>query len=240
MVRAALFDLDDTLFDHRRSARAALARVHETFAHSVAFEAFERHHTRYLEEMHIEVLAGRIDLDEARRERFRRVFRALGLELTDAETSNAAAAYRSGYLSARRATEGAAALLAAVHARARVAIVSNNLLEEQRDKLQFCGLETFVDALVVSAEAGISKPDPGIFHLALERVGVAATDAVMLGDSWAADITGAKAAGIRAVWFNPCHQPRPAGGITDADVDEIASLLPVERVLPILLDPSHL
>jgi len=233
MPPAVLFDLDDTLFDHRQSSRAALAQVHGVFANSVAFDAFERHHTRYLEEMHIEVLAGRIDLDEARRERFRRVFRALGLDLTDEQTSAAAAAYRSGYVLARRPMDGAAELLAAVHATSRVAVVSNNLLEEQREKLQFIRLDSFVDALVVSEEAGVSKPDPGIFRIALDRLGVDAADAVMVGDSWAADIVGARAAGIRAIWFNPLGAVRPSDDLSG--VEEIRSFVPVEQALNAIL-----
>jgi FMN phosphatase YigB (HAD superfamily) len=51
--KAVLFDLDDTLFDHRGSARAALSAVHRLFAPSVDFAAFERHHARYLEAMHL-------------------------------------------------------------------------------------------------------------------------------------------------------------------------------------------
>jgi HAD superfamily hydrolase (TIGR01549 family) len=240
MPRAVLFDLDDTLFDHRRSAGAALANVHQIFAPSVAFDAFERHHTRYLEEMHIEVLAGRIALDEARRERFRRVFGALGLSIEEDQTDAVATAYRAGYLIARRATEGAAELLAAVHPRARIAIVSNNLLDEQREKLQFCGLDRFVDALIVSEEAGIAKPDPGIFQLALDRVGASATDAVMVGDSWAADIVGATRAGVHAVWFNPARAARPTGDRDIAGIEEIVSLTPVEPLLPLLLGTSRL
>jgi YjjG family noncanonical pyrimidine nucleotidase len=234
MVRAVLFDLDDTLFDHHRSAGAALARVHERFAGSVAFEQFEAHHIRYLEEMHIEVLAGRVDLDEARRERFRRVFAALGLEMDDEAVAGAASAYRSGYLAERRAMDGAAELLAALAPRVRIGIVSNNLLDEQREKLEFCALAPYVDALVVSGEVGISKPDPGIFHIALERLGVSAGEAVMVGDSWAADIVGARRAGIRAIWFNPWRHPRPTDP-ADADVLEIGSLVPAGRVVPLLL-----
>jgi putative hydrolase of the HAD superfamily len=232
MARAVLFDLDDTLFDHRQSARAALARVHEVFAPSVQFDAFERHHIRYLEEMHVEVLAGRIGLDEARCERFRRLFRLLGVELSEAQTWEAAGAYRSGYLDARRPMAGAADLLSAVHSRARIAIVSNNLFAEQRDKLEFCGLAPYVDALVVSEEAGISKPAPEIFHLALTRVGVEASNAVMLGDSWAADVDGARRAGIRAVWFNPLGAAQPGSGAIA--IDELRALTPVADALRIL------
>ncbi len=234
MVRAVLFDLDDTLFDHHRSAAAALARVHARFAGSVAFEHFEAHHIRYLEEMHVEVLAGRIDLDEARRERFRRVFAALGLQISEPAVAAAASSYRSGYLEERRATAGARELLQALAPRVRIGIVSNNLLDEQRDKLEFCALDGYVDALVVSGDVGISKPQPGIFRIALERLGAAAGDAVMVGDSWAADVVGAQRAGIRAIWFNPLRRPKPAHSEGD-EVLELDSLTPAERVVALLL-----
>ena len=227
MPRAVLFDLDDTLFDHRRSARAALDAVHQAFAPSVAFDEFERHHAHYLEEMHLEVLAGRLSLDDARRQRFRRVFAALGVPLTDAEVDRAASAYRGGYVTARRAIDGAAELLAALAPRYRIAIVSNNLLDEQRDKLAYCRLDAHVQALVVSEEAGVSKPEPAIFRLALGRLGVGAADAVMVGDSWSADVVGAVAAGIRPIWFNPLGLPRPA---EPPGVAEIRSLTPAAEV----------
>jgi putative hydrolase of the HAD superfamily len=196
------------------------------------FLEFERHHTRYLEEMHIEVLAGRIGLDDARRERFRRVFAALGLALDARETDTVASAYRSGYVSARRPLDGAADLLAAVRRHARIAIVTNNLLDEQRDKLEYCGLAQFVDALVVSDDVRVSKPDPRIFEIALERVESGADEAVMVGDSWANDIAGARAAGIRAVWFNPARRPMPQD---PPGVAQIHALTPVDDVVAVLL-----
>lgn len=232
MPRAVLFDLDDTLFDHHRSARAALAGVHAAFASHVAFEDFERHHIRFLEEMHIEVLAGRAPLDDARRERFRRVFAALGLEIDEGTTDAVASAYRDGYMAARRAMDGGAALLAELSPHARIAIVTNNLLEEQQDKLRYCGLASFVDALVASEDVGVSKPDPAIFQIALDRLGASREQAVMVGDSWPADIAGAHAAGIRAVWFNPQRLPRPSN---EYDVEEIHSLKPAPDVAARLL-----
>src|SRR5207248_6567894 len=98
-----------------------------------------------------------------------------------------------------------------------------NLFEEQRDKLEYCGRARFVDALVVSEEAGVLKPDPAIFQIALARLGADAAHAVMVGDSWAADVAGARAAGIRAIWFNPSGKPIPAD---PPDVAEIRALSP--------------
>jgi HAD superfamily hydrolase (TIGR01549 family) len=206
-----LFDLDDTLFDHQRAARAALAVVHAQHAafRRWVFEEFALAHAGFLEELHESVMAGSIGIDEARVERFRRLFAASGVQAEQACLASTAVAYRGAYLAARGPIDGAVRLLAALKSRVQIGVVSNNLLDEQRGKLRCCGLEPFVDALVVSEEAGVSKPDPAIFAIALDRLGCEAADAVMVGDSWIADVQGARAAGIRAIWINRAGRPMP-------------------------------
>jgi HAD superfamily hydrolase (TIGR01549 family) len=232
VIRAVLFDLDDTLFDHRGASRAALAEVHRRHATGSEFAAFERHHARILEELHLEVLAGARDLDDARRERFRRVFAEIGIELSAEDAVGVAAAYRAGYLPSWRAVEGARDLVAAIGERARVGVISNNLMEETRDKLAFCDLAPLVSTVVVSGDERISKPDPRIFHVALDRLGVTCDEAVMFGDSWAADIIGAARAGIRPVWFNPTRKPKPPDPV---GVEEVFALAPVDALVSLLL-----
>ncbi|HXG62783.1 MAG TPA: HAD-IA family hydrolase [Planctomycetota bacterium] len=61
------------------------------------------------------------------------------------------------------------------------------------------GLDRLVDFLVISAEAGARKPDPRIFREALARAGVAAAEALHVGDLADEDVEGALAAGLRAV-----------------------------------------
>lgn len=210
-IRAVLLDLDDTLFDHQHCAREALLGVrglHEGLA-SVDAAALERAHARILEELHLEVLAGRVDLDAARVERFRRLYLDAGINADAELATQAAAAYRAGYIQARKPVDGAAAFLEAIRARATVVIVSNNLLHEQQEKLRGCDLDRHIDVLVVSEEVGVSKPAARIFEVALARAGARASEAVMVGDSWANDVEGARAAGIRAVWFNRDGRPSP-------------------------------
>jgi HAD superfamily hydrolase (TIGR01549 family) len=237
MTTAVLFDLDDTLFDHHFGSRAALAAVracHPAFG-AMPFDDLEQAHTGLLDELHAEVMLGRVPLDVARRERFRRLFAVAGVAAADDLVQRAAATYRDRYREVRRAVPGAAALLPLVKARARVGIVSNNLFEEQQDKLRACGLEPWIDTLVVSERAGVSKPDPAIFFLALDRLGCAAHEAVMIGDSWSADIAGARAAGIRAIWFNR-HGAAPQA--LDPPPAELHSLEPAETALDIIFEPA--
>jgi putative hydrolase of the HAD superfamily len=211
-IQAVLFDLDDTLFDHQFCSRTALAVVrsmHPSLG-AIAVDVLEASHSRILETLHADVMVGRIPLDTARVERFKQLYETAGVAADATLATRTAAAYRDAYIDARQAIAGAATLLAAVRARAKVAIVSNNLLEEQRDKLRHCGLDEFCDVLVVSEEFGVSKPDPRLFEIALGRLGCEAADAVMVGDSWRADVMGALAAGIRPIWFNRNATAPPA------------------------------
>ena len=230
-VTAVLFDLDDTLFDHAHCARTALGAIRASHASLSAIDPLqlEQTHSHILEELHGDVAVGRLSLDVARTERFRRLFRSAGFEPDDALSAATAAAYRQSYITSRRAVEGAAALLEGVRVHARVGIVTNNLVAEQREKLRDCGLDRHIDVLIASEEAGVSKPDAAIFALALERLGCAAHEAVMVGDSWENDIVGAQSAGIRAVWFNP-HGEQPP----DAGVAVLRAFVPVRRALEVI------
>jgi putative hydrolase of the HAD superfamily len=81
---------------------------------------------------------------------------------------------------------------------ARLAVVSNWDVS-LHDVLERTGLRGLVDAVVISAELGVAKPDPAIFRAALERLGVTASDAMHVGDSLETDVAGARAAGVEAV-----------------------------------------
>ena len=232
VLRGVLFDLDDTLFDHHQGARTALQQVHAAHAafRATPFEAFERAHADHLEALHLQVLSGALDIDAARIERFRRLLVEAGAGAEDAAA--AAALYRQSYISARPAVAGAHDLLAALRARVRIAVVSNNLLAEQQQKMSQCGLTPLVDALIVSEDVGFTKPDRRIFAIALERLGLQPEDAVMVGDSWPADIVGARQAGIAAVWFNPRRLAVPD---PDLKVPELHSLHPVDQAIDVIV-----
>jgi putative hydrolase of the HAD superfamily len=81
---------------------------------------------------------------------------------------------------------------------ARLAVVSNWDVS-LHDVLERTGLRRLVDAVVISAELGVAKPDPAIFRAALERLDADVAGAVHVGDSLEADVAGARAAGLEAV-----------------------------------------
>lgn len=80
----------------------------------------------------------------------------------------------------------------------RTGLVSN-ASELARRVLGNLDMERLFDAVVISDEVGVRKPDPRIFMIALDRVGVSPPRAVFLGDRPATDLAGAARAGIRGV-----------------------------------------
>lgn len=232
-VRAVLFDLDDTLFDHRHSCRSGLAAVQQDFQRlqEIPLDDLERDYMNLLEELHAKVLQGVIAPEEARAERFRRLFLQTGKEVSPATAEVWAQSYQKAYRAARRPVPGAIPLLRRLEPMAKVAIVSNNLVEEQREKLRCCGLHQFIDCLVVSEEVGAVKPEPAIFEEVLNRLRCGAQEAVMVGDSWIEDISSAHGVGIRPVWLNRYGRlcPDQTLGV------EINSFEPVDEVLDVIL-----
>ena len=119
-----------------------------------------------------------------------------------------------GLLAALRfqAFPDAARALAAVRAAGveRVVVVSNwdaSLAEV----LERAGLGSCVDAVVTSAETGAAKPAPKIFAVALAAAGIAAAQAIHVGDSLTEDVAGARAAGVPAVLLDRDGTGGPEG-----------------------------
>ena len=111
------------------------------------------------------------------------------------------------YRVAERAVPGAHELLAALkRAGYPMFIVSNNTRVEQEGKLARLGFDHFFDALIVSGDHPFAKPDPRLFSVALDVSGVEASEAVHVGDSYANDVVGAQASGIRSIWFDRVGQ----------------------------------
>jgi putative hydrolase of the HAD superfamily len=231
-VRVVLSDLDDTLFDHMHATRSSLAEVREAtpgLSHW-SLDDLEATHRDLLETMHVEVLAGRVSIDDARAERFDRLMTAAGMPHTREHAVGVAQVYRRAYEHVWRAVPGALPLVKAIRqAGVKLVIVTNNVVHEQTIKLDRCGLAAYVDALVTSEGVGVAKPDPRIFEVALAEAGATADEAVMIGDAWATDIDGARAAGVRAVWLNRFGAPHP-----DPSVPQLRSLESTADVLRML------
>lgn len=82
--------------------------------------------------------------------------------------------------------------------------------------------ETIVDSFLV----GVDKPDPKIFHIGLDRLGVAPAEAMYVGDLYEVDVIGARRAGLTPVLYDP-HNMYPE----KSDCRKITSLMELGRVV---------
>src|SRR5690606_4137899 len=86
------------------------------------------------------------------------------------------------------------------------------------------GLADYFRFALCAEELGIGKPDPHPFQTALQHAGLDAAQAVHIGDHPGDDIAGAKAAGLRAIWFNPQGKDWSGEVEPDAQIQSLAEL----------------
>jgi len=176
-------------------------------------------------------MAGELTLDDARRQRFLEFLKWAGSDVDREQADAAAELYRQTYNDTQRLVPGAHELLESLRPEIRIGIVTNHVRAEQLKKIDRCKLNGLFESLVVSEDVGAPKPDPLMFQTALKELNCGASEAVMIGDSWEADIEGATALGIRSVWLNryghECPDPTTA--------TEINSLEPIDRIRQLIL-----
>ena len=245
-----LFDLDDTLFDHRRSAHIALQAVHAAHAADLPFVPFAEEHARVLEVYHGRFLSGELSLDEARAARMIEAFATFARHISHEQSLAIADIYRREHRGNRALVPGARELLDALAGKARLGLITNNSVAEQFDKLRTLKIAHYFDSIVISEDVGVTKPDKRIFDIALERLGAKAYETVMVGDNLHIDIHGALNANIAAVWLKrSMHEvnsqtPAPArlreqkcpktpanAGVSKMNPVEINSLVPTAEAL---------
>jgi putative hydrolase of the HAD superfamily len=112
-------------------------------------------------------------------------------------------------------------ILQALREKYKLGLVTNGAPDLQREKLQGSKLGVFFDVVIIAGEVGIGKPDPRIFDLLCERLNVGPETAIVVGDSLGRDISGAQRAGLRAIWLNRDNRER--NGLVNPDY-EVESL----------------
>lgn len=201
---AILFDLDDTLYDHQYSTRQgldALVQRHPVMK-SVSIDVLEERFSTTLERTHSAMLAGELTQDAAREIRFCELFESFGISLTKHQALDEYRKYRTDYDQNCQVVRGSHELLRRLRKLdLHLAIITNNIVAEQKAKLRKLDLHQYFDVLAISEEVGVTKPEPLIYQVTLDRLGLQISDVVMVGNSLSTDIAGAVAIGMRSVWL---------------------------------------
>ncbi len=221
---AVLFDLDDTLTSRQHSIERFVHRFADHFASRL--ESLDRDAVRTA------ILAADGDGYASRR--------AMASELVerllwcDAPSAEEIVTYWNAvFPTCAVLSAGALATLRQLRARSvRLGLITNGAVAVQRAKITALGIREYLEVLVISAAVGIEKPDPRIFRLALDRLGIAPERAWFVGDHPINDVRGATAAGLTPVWLRgriawPSDAVPPRHQITT--LEQLAALVPAEE-----------
>ena len=221
MIKAVLFDVDDTLFDYRTSSRAGILGYLAALGKTAGDAAYDRWRELELAE-YARFLNGELTFKGQRRERARGM---AGRALTDAEADAWFEGYRAHFEEAWTIYADVPPALDAL-GRYRLGVVTNSDTAYQQDKLARLGIGHAFGAVVGIDRAGASKPDPAAFHAGCAALGVAPTEAAYVGDLLDIDALGASAAGLRGIWLDRISgEPAPAGVPRVTSLTELPALL---------------
>lgn len=232
-----LFDLDDTLHDDTYAYTNAAEEVAREVAAEHGIDALALK-AAYIAEAEgfwhrLSPLDLKVKLASLRASMWQAALESVGLG--DAHLAHRSAerynAYRVKYFTL---FPGAVTLLWSLRERGiKLGIVTNGLSETHREKIALLQIGEYFDAIFLSDEVGMVKPDPLLFAHACRTLGGAPAHAAMVGDRYDRDIRGAMDAGLYTIWLNVRNEELPPGAAPpDATCSSIG------EVSRILLEPA--
>lgn len=238
MYKAVFLDWDDTLGDWCQAACHSQQDIYDKYRLSEFFPTFEAYYAAY-ETHNVDLWrqysVGQITRSFLHRDRFLwpMVQQLGGMEILFQSPKLIDMADRMGAdfleLTNRYFTllPGAKELVEYLAARYPLTIISNGFVEVQYYKLAHSGLQSRFQHILISEEVGINKPMPGIFEQALKCNGVNKDEAIMIGDSYYSDISGAQNAGIDQLWVRFPDRVKNEGEHATYEVESLAQVMDI-------------
>lgn len=203
MYKYVFLDLDDTIWDFHANARLSLQDMFEDRKLYKYFSDFNEFFDIYAKK-NIELWEaygkGEITKEFLMAERFRYPLAKMGVD--DLELAEAIGIQYLDILPTKTTLMPyAEELLDYLYPKYPLTIISNGFVEVQYKKLKSTNIERYFSHVVLSESAKALKPDKKIFEYALTLNNAKASEAIMLGDSYEADIKGAINANIDQIYY---------------------------------------
>lgn len=226
MITTIFFDLDDTLFDFKKSESEAIKK---TFI-SLEIEPSDDNANLYssINKSCWEALErGEITRNELLTKRFDMLFSALSVERDSAEAKSI---YEKNLAHSVFFIEGAEELIKDLSLKYSLYITTNGSATVQNSRLDISGIRKHFKGIFISEEIGFNKPSAHFFAYVLDKIPFAEkSEMLIVGDSPSSDILSGKNIGIKTCLFNP----KKATAQPKADY-EIYSLRELKNLLLIL------
>ena len=224
MVKAVLFDVDNTLLDFNASAKEAIKAAFN----ELGLDFSDRVMDVFLRLN--EVLWQRIEKKEMTREdlhnvRWKTIFNELHI---DADGLNMERLFLKHLKDYAIPIDGAQDIIKYLSAKYDIYTASNAPYLQQVNRLTISGIMPYIKRIISFESQGIYKPQKRYFEQCLKEMSPAKSDEIVLiGDSLSADMRGGKDVGFTTVWFNPSGKVAPEGlcDFTVKSLSEIKNIL---------------
>lgn len=198
-------DLDDTIYDFSSASREAFMETYELLHYDRFFDSFNHYYSIYepynLELWHI-YGEGKITKEELNKRRYSYPLEVVGIK--DQELADTFCREALGRIPTKnRLIDGAIELLEYLRPKYNMYILSNGFKELQSHKMRTAGIDKYFDALILSEDIGVNKPNRELYEYALEKTGSKLEESIMIGDMFETDIVGAANIGMEQIYFNP-------------------------------------
>lgn len=206
------FDLDHTIWDFDRNAEETLHELYHTYKlknlglHSpdLFIAIYTENNHRLWADYHL----GKISKEELRQTRFSKTFIDLGMH-PDLVPNGFEDDYVRICPTKTNLFPEAHETLAYLQEKYILHIISNGFKESTELKIELTDLAKYFQNIIISEVVGFNKPDSTIFQHALDEAEAQVAHSLMIGDSLEADVRGALAFGMDAIYFNPDRKEKP-------------------------------
>ncbi|WP_456272677.1 HAD family hydrolase [Bacillus sp. AK031] len=212
-MKAILFDLDRTLHDRDASVLRFLKAQHQSLNELQTAGVPSSYIDRFIE---LEC-KGYVWKDKV----YSQLAGEFNLPLSPSELLQD---YLTGFHRHCREMEGTSLLLPFIReAGFKVGMITNGMTDVQNNTIDALGIRPHFDCIIISEEAGMKKPDPRIFIMAAEALGVSPSDCLYVGDHYENDVAAARQAGMKAAWLvvDEAVQERPQADIVISTLNEL-------------------
>lgn len=229
-MRHIFFDLDNTLWDHRKNAYLTIKELFNqqkiTEKYGIDFESFHQVYHDINERLWEQIRDGEIDKDYLRKHRFYDSFLSFGID--DAQLSDYFEHhFLDEILNYNELVDGAIDLLDYLRNKGYIMhIISNGFQEVTERKCILSGISDYFETITSADSIGLRKPRPEIFDYSLNLAKAGKEESIMIGDDWIADVKGAQNFGMDVIFFDVYHDnPQEAGLKVVRHLSEIKNYL---------------
>lgn len=222
-------DLDDTIYDFSGASRESFRETYDLLHYERYFDSFE-HYLSLYEPYNLELWRiygeGKITKEELNRRRYSHPLECVGVN--DQQLADTFCREALGRIPTKGPLmPGALELLEYLRPKYNMYILSNGFKELQSRKMRTAGIDVYFDALILSEDIGINKPNRELYEYALVRTGSKLNESLMIGDMFDTDIVGAANIGMEQMYYNPKEKK----GHAFSPTYEVTHLLQIKEIL---------